>query len=92
VVDFGYESDYPSVQDFTWKFVSLTEEGIKVKVDFDEPMAISTAPSNKNLITVTFVTGDWLLSAESGLFVKDGTTFSVAIPPQFESNKWLRWA
>jgi len=76
---------------FTWKFVSLTEDGIKLKVDFDEPTAVSRTPMAKDHIAVTFATGDWLLSAESALFVKDGTTVHVAMPPQFESNSWLRW-
>ena len=65
--------DYDYRNNFTWKFVSLTEDGIKLKVDFDQPTAVSRTPNAKQLIAVTFATGDWLLSAESALFVKDGT-------------------
>ena len=65
---------------------------MRVKVNFDEPTAVSRTASGPQNMQVTFMTGDWLLSSESAHFVKDGTTFKVVIPPQFDSMWWLRWA
>jgi len=69
------DEDYHPQNNFTWTFVSLTEEGVNLKVDFDEPTAVSRTPTAKNHIAVTFMSGDWLLGSESALFVEDGTTF-----------------
>ena len=77
---------------FTWEFKDLTAEGVKLKINFDEPTAVSRVPLGPQDMRVTFMTGDWLLSAESAHFVKDGTAFNVVLPPQFETNTWLRWA
>lgn len=59
----------------------MTPEGVKLKVNFDEPTSVSRTPSAHQNMQVTFMTGDWLLSSESAHFVKDGTTFKVSMPP-----------
>ena len=39
------DEDYHPQNNFTWTFVSLTEEGVNLKVDFDEPTAVSRTPT-----------------------------------------------